>query len=75
MCKQEQVLEGLGFKSERKTNEYERWRHNLSDKHDKEFALIIYSDYPISTILMEAEKMLRKIGQRQKIDQMKAFID
>jgi hypothetical protein len=72
---QDDILYGLGFIRELKKDEYERWRHRLSDNNDVEFALIIYIDNDIDDTLRLAEKMLRKIGQQQKIEQISKFIE
>jgi hypothetical protein len=72
---QDDILYGLGFIRELKKDEYERWRHYLSDNNDVEFALIIYIDNDIDDTLRLAEKMLRKIGQQQKIEQISKFIE
>ena len=69
------ILEGLGFVHEYDGTEWNRWRHNLADEHDKEFALIIWNSYSENDVLEVASKMLRKVGQQQKIDQITKFID
>lgn len=73
----EEILEGLGFSKEHENKEagWTRWRHRLSDQYDRDFALIIYYDYDTDDILQAASKMLIKIGQKQKIDQISKYID
>lgn len=71
----DEILECLGFKHEMRGDSWDRWRHELSDEYDKEFALIIYDDYDMDDALNIASKMLRKVGQKQKLDQISKFID
>lgn len=70
-----EILEGLGFKHEMRGASWDRWRHCFSGDFDKEFALIIYDDHNINDILARAASMLRKVGQKQKLDQITKFID
>ena len=69
-----EILSGLGFIREHSGKDYERWRHELSEKYDKDFALVIYEDFDLEDILKCASTMLRKIGQKQKIDKLSKYL-
>lgn len=78
-----QILEGLGFELEFNTwsdddyeykNKFMRFRHVLAPD-TRDFALIIYKDYNLELVLEETRQMLLKVGQYQKIQQLKSFIE
>jgi hypothetical protein len=73
----QEILKGLGFQKEHENLDagWERWRHQSSDAYDRDFALIIYKDYSLDVTLRAASKMLIKVGQKQKIDQISKYID
>ena len=70
-----EILEGLGFNHEMKGDDWTRWRHELAEDYNRDFALIIWDSYSTEEVLAEASRMLRKIGQQQKMDQITNFID
>ena len=72
-----QILEAMDFvlETEHPDGKWMRFRHKLSDRHDRDFALIIYDDYSPEQVLKIASNMLRKIGQAQKMKQITSYLE
>jgi hypothetical protein len=80
MNKQEiiDILKKLGY-----TIEYDQWdiddkewirfRHELDIEHEKHFALIFYKNHHEQS-WKEAARILRHIGQWQKVRQLQSFV-
>lgn len=72
-----QILEAMDFvfETENPDGKWMRFRHKLSDRNERDFALVIYDDYTPEQVLKVASNMLRKIGQAQKMKQITSYLE
>jgi|WetSurMetagenome_2_1015567.scaffolds.fasta_scaffold70745_5 hypothetical protein len=76
------ILIGLGFINEYEgmtgptnANQFTRFRHNSAPKYDPKFALVVYHEYTLDTILANASLALFTLGKYMKQQELRELLN